>query len=150
VKPTKPPATQTEDDALFREFEHTGDLGIELTAPTRGELFRRAAVALAALLVERAGVAEIEQREIAVQAETDLDLMHDLLTELIALFTVEGFIWRDAAVQEADRSLRVALRGEPFDPARHAFRGEIKAVTYHQLMVENSPEGWRSRVIFDV
>lgn len=148
--PTKPTAPQAEDAALFREFEHTGDLGIELDAPTRGELFRRAAVALAMLLVETASVAEIEDREIAVEAQADLDLMHDLLTELLALFTVEGFIWRDASVKEAGRSLHVTLRGEPFDPARHAFRGEIKAVTYHQLMVEGSPDGWRSRIIFDV
>jgi SHS2 domain-containing protein len=148
--PTKPAAPPADDAALFREFEHTGDLGIELEAPTRGELFRRAAIALAALLVETASVAEIEQREVAVEADADLDLMHDLLTELLALFTVEGFIWRSACVKEAGRSLRVTLRGEPFDPARHAFRGEIKAVTYHQLMVENSPGGWRSRVIFDV
>ena len=148
--PTKPTTPQTEDATLFREFEHTGDLGIELAAPTRDELFRRAAIAIASLLVETAGVAELEQREVTVEAEADVDLMHDLLTELLALFTVEGFIWRDASVREAGRSLRVTLRGEPFDPARHAFRGEIKAVTYHQLMVENSPGGWRSRIIFDV
>jgi protein archease len=148
--PTKLTTTQAEDATLFREFEHTGDLGIELTARTRGELFRRAAIALASLLVETAGVAEVEQREIAVEAEADVDLMHDLLTELLALFTVDGFIWRDASVKEAGRSLRVTLRGEPFDPARHPFRGEIKAVTYHQLMVEKSSGGWRSRVIFDV
>jgi len=148
--PTKPTAPQVEDAALFREFEHTGDLGIELDAPTRGELFRRAAIALAALLVESASVAEIEQRQVAVEAETDPDLMHDMLTELLALFAVDGFIWRDASVTEAGRSLHVTLRGESFDPARHAFRGEIKAVTYHQLTVENSPGGWRSRVIFDV
>ncbi len=147
---TKTTAPQTEDAILFREFEHTGDLGIELAAPTRGELFRRAAIALASLLVETAGVTAIEQRQITVEAEADLDLMHDLLTELLALFTVEGFIWRDASVEEAGRSLRVTLRGEPFDPTRHAFRGEIKAVTYHQLMVESSPDGWRSRIIFDV
>ncbi len=147
---TKTPATQTEDATLFREFEHTGDLGIELAAPTRGELFRRAAIALASLLVETAGVTATERRQITIEAEADLDLMHDLLTELLALFTVEGFIWRDASVEQADRALRVTLRGEPFDPNRHAFRGEIKAVTYHQLVVENSPDGWRSRVIFDV
>jgi protein archease len=148
--PTRLTTTQTEDAALYREFEHTGDVGIEFTAPTRSELFRRAAIALSALLVERASVTETEQREIAVEAEADTDLMHDLLTELLALFTVEGFIWRDASVKEADRSLRVTLRGERFDPTRHTFRGEIKAVTYHQLMVEDSSEGWRSRVIFDV
>lgn len=142
--------TQTEDAVLFREFEHTGDLGIELAAPTRAELFRRAAIALASLLVETANVMAIERREITVEGEADLDLMHNLLSELLALFTVEGFIWREASVIEAEQSLRITLRGEPFDPARHSFRGEIKAVTYHELMVENSPEGWRSRIIFDV
>jgi len=141
---------QTEDAVLFREFEHTGDLGIELAAPTRAELFRRAAIALASLLVETANVTAIERREITVEGEADLDLMHNLLSELLALFTVEGFIWREASVIEAEQSLRITLRGEPFDPARHSFRGEIKAVTYHELMVENSPEGWRSRIIFDV
>jgi SHS2 domain-containing protein len=141
---------QSEDATLFREFEHTGDLGIELAAPARGELFRRAAIALASLLVERASVAAIEQREVTVEAEADLDLMHDLLTELLGLFTVDGFIWRDASVKEAGRSLRVTLRGQPFDPARHALLCEIKAVTYHQLMVKSSPDGWRSRIIFDV
>jgi SHS2 domain-containing protein len=142
--------TQNEDTTLFREFEHTGDLGIELAAPTRAELFRRAAIALASLLVETASITAIEQREVTVEAAVDLDLMHDLLTELLALFTVEGFIWGEASVEEADRTLRVTLRGEPFDPARHVFRGEIKAVTYHQLAVENSPDGWHSRVVFDV
>ena len=142
--------TRTEDSPLFREFEHTGDLGIELTAPTRAELFRRAALALAALLVETGGVEQTEQREVAVEAATDPDLMHDLLTELLYLFTAEGFVWRDASVKEAERSLRVILRGERFDPARHSFRGEIKAVTYHQLLVADSSRGWRARVIFDV
>lgn len=140
----------TEDSPLFREFEHTGDLGIELTAPTRGELFRRAALALASILVETSSVEKTAQREVVVEAATDADLMHDLLTELLCLFTVEGFIWRDASVKEVDRSLRVTLRGEPFDPARHWFRGEIKAVTYHELTVADSAEGWRARVIFDV
>lgn len=140
----------TEDSPLFREFEHTGDLGIELTAPTRGELFRRAALALASILVETSSVEKTAQREVVVEAATDADLMHDLLTELLCLFTVEGFIWRDASVKEVERSLRVTLLGEPFDPARHWFRGEIKAVTYHELTVADSAEGWRARVIFDV
>jgi SHS2 domain-containing protein len=146
----KTTTTQSADAPLFREFEHTGDRGIELTAPTRVELFRRAVVALASLLVEVAGAAATEQRLIVVEAENDADLMHDLLTELLQIFMVEGFIWCDASVEEADRALRVTVHGEPFDPTRHAFHGEIKAVTYHQLTVEKSPDGWRARIILDV
>lgn len=142
--------TGTAEDPLFREFEHTGDLGIELAAPTRSELFRRAVVALAAVFVEPGDVASRDQRLLVVEAATDADLMHDLLTELLHVFTVEGFIWCDAEVEGADRELRVRLCGEPFDPARHAFRTEIKAVTYHELTVEESSDGWRARIILDV
>jgi len=138
------------DNEPFREFEHTGDLGIELTAPTRVELFRRAAIALAALLVEGGRIASIEQRDLTIAADTDADLMHDLLTALLCLFTVDGFIWCDASVSESGQSLHVTVRGEPFDAARHSLRGEIKAVTYHQLMVTSSQDGWRARVILDV
>jgi len=143
-------ATQSGDTPLFHEFEHTGDLGIELDAPTREELFRRASLALAAILVEPGDVAAVEQRTIEVAAESDPDALHDLLTALLGLFAVEDFIWCEASVTQEGGVLCVTLRGERFDPNRHVFRGEIKAVTYHQLQVERSDKGWRARVIFDV
>jgi len=68
-----------DDKQQFQEFEHTGDLGVELTVPTRVELFRRAAIALAALLVEKDTVAAIEERKLTVAGDGDADLMHDVL-----------------------------------------------------------------------
>jgi SHS2 domain-containing protein len=146
-KPTTPPASEA---PLFREFEHTGDTGIELTAATRGELFRHAVLALAALLVDTGGIQTAEERAVSVEAGSDVDLMHDLLSELLYIFTAEGFIWHEASVTEDGRSLKVLLCGEPFTPSRHPFYGEIKAVTYHQLTVNGSPEGWYGRIIFDL
>lgn len=143
----KPPAN---DIPLYRELEHTGDLGIEVAAPTRSELFSRAALALAALLVEPSNVEGGEPRTVEISAGDDIDLMHDLLTELLQLFAADGFIWRDAAVEEQGQTLHVTLKGELFDPRRHTSRGEIKAVTYHQLTVENVSNEWRTRIIFDV
>ena len=143
-------AEQGADAPLYREFEHTGDMGIEVWAPTRAELFRRASIALGSLLVERAGVSAIERREVAVRAESDADLMHDLLAELLDLFVVDAFIWRDAVVEEQEGGLRAIVEGEKFDPSRHEFLGEIKAVTYHQLSVEHLSDRWTARVIFDV
>jgi len=138
------------DTPLYRELEHTGDLGIEVAAPTRSELFRRAALALAALLVEPSNVECAEPRTVEISAGDDIDLMHDLLTELLQLFAADGFIWRDAAVEAGGRTLHVILQGESFDPSRHTSRDEIKAVTYHQLTVENVSNEWRARIIFDV
>jgi SHS2 domain-containing protein len=140
----------TIDAPLYREIEHTADLGIEVTAPTRAELFRRSALSLAVLLVERSNVLGAEPRTVEITAGDDVDLMHDLLTELLQLFAADAFIWRDTVVEERGRALHVILQGESFDPGRHTLRGEIKAVTYHQLSVEKLTNEWRARIIFDV
>src|SRR5216683_1365162 len=115
-------------DELFREFDHTGDLGIELQAPTRNELFRRACIALAQILVSTESVASAQERTIKVFGDSDIDLMHDLLTALLNLFIADGFIWKDARVDEAEGSLTAHVFGETFDPSRHQFRTEIKAI----------------------
>jgi SHS2 domain-containing protein len=140
-----------ENATLFRELEHTGDLAIEVSAPDRKEMFRRAALALGALLVERSDVVPTETRALSVGGSTDVDLLHDLLAALLTLFMVDNFIWSEAEVQDNEAGLAVTLHGERFDPNRHSFRGEIKAVTYHQIAVEHpGPEQWRARLTFDI
>jgi SHS2 domain-containing protein len=47
--------------------------------------------------------------------------------------------------------LAATLRGGRIDFSRSQANEEIKAVTYHQLRVEQLPAGsWRATVIFDV
>lgn len=136
-------------DEFFTEFEHTGDVGIELAAPSRLELFRRAVIAMARLMVGGEEIRAIESRTVTASADNDVDLMHDLLAAALNVFLVDGFVWADASIDERNGKLSARLLGEPYDPARHEFRGEIKAVTYHQLEVARAGEGWRARVIFD-
>jgi hypothetical protein len=58
--------------------------------------------------------------------------------------------WRALSLKIAIPNSAAPLRGEVFDPNRHMPRGEIKAVTYHQLAVEKLADEWRARIIFDV
>ena len=55
--------SRNSDSDIFREIEHTGDVGIEVEAGSRAELFRRAALAIAQLMVDTATVRRIERRE---------------------------------------------------------------------------------------
>jgi SHS2 domain-containing protein len=71
------------NDQWFREFEHTGDLGIEVSAQSRRELFGRAAIAMAAVMVDTVSVVKRENREIRITASSDNDLMHDALSRLL-------------------------------------------------------------------
>ena len=137
-------------DDLYREFEHTGDIGIEVEAATRADLFARAVTAVARIMVDPAGVRPLERRTAEVAGSDDTELLHDLLAAALNLFLADGFIWRDAEVAEHDGALTATLAGEPYDAKRHELRTELKAVTYHQLRVVNEGGRWHARVIFDV
>ncbi|HUO04536.1 MAG TPA: archease [Candidatus Binataceae bacterium] len=135
---------------LYREFEHTGDAGIEIDAGSRAELFEKAILAMARIMVEETGIEARENRKIMATADADADLMHDILSAALNLFLADGFIWKNVKVEEDGRTITATLSGEPFDRKRHQLVTEIKAVTYHQLFVGPSDDGWRARIIFDI
>ena len=135
--------------AQYRELEHTGDLAIEVTAPSREELLAQALIALARLMVEEEGIDAREHREIGIRSESDDDTIRDLLAAALNLFLIDGFIWNTAAVSIRDGAIVASLAGEVFDRNRHQLIGEIKAVTYHRLAVEETASGWRAVVVFD-
>jgi SHS2 domain-containing protein len=138
-------------EPLFREIEHTADIGIEIEADTATELFRRAGLALFSLMVRLEGVETREEREEVVQSEGWEDLLHDWLSRLLHSFLQDGFIATRITIDElASTHIRARLAGEKLDYERHNFETEIKAVTYHQLSLTCENGRWQARVIFDV
>jgi protein archease len=137
-------------DDFYREFEHTGDLGIEVEAASREELLARATTALARVMVEPETVGAVERCQIEVRDGDDPNLLHDLLAEALNKFLIDGFIWREAAVTIRDGSAVATLAGENFDSRRHQLLTEIKAVTYHRLAVEHEGDKWRATIVFDI
>lgn len=138
----------------FEFFDHTGDVGVDLSAPTLEELFASAAEALAATLTELDTVQPREEKLLSVAGpEPDL-LLVDWLSELLYRFDAERWLARTAAVTiwHDPHRLRVEgrVRGEPMDPVRHPLKVLVKAVTYHGLHVTKTPTGWSARVIFDI
>lgn len=137
-------------EEFIREFEHTGDAGIEVEAPSRADLFACAAIGVARIMVVPDGIVPRETHTITVFGDTDEDLMHDALSDALNLFLCDDFIWRDATVDERPGMIVLHLSGEQFDPHRHLLLTELKAVTYHQLRVEHTDKGWKARIVFDV
>jgi len=91
--------------------------------------------------------------ERAVQASgvDPAGLVVAFLTQLITLNAVEGFLVREIRcrpVGTPPTALLAQLRGEPFDPARHPRHFEVKAATFHQLVIDL--ERHRARVIVDI
>ena len=135
----------------YRIFDHTADLGVEITGASVEELYAGAAGALFDLLTDLSSVRESEERTLAVEGEGPDDLLVNFLREILYSWNGEGFLMKHCTIREAaPRRLTAVLRGETYDPARHRIRMEIKAVTYHQVSVEKTEAGWRGTVVFDV
>jgi SHS2 domain-containing protein len=136
----------------YRIFDHTADLGVEVTGATLEELYAGAAFALFDLLTDLQTVRAGRSREIDVIGENPADLLVNFLRETLYAWNGEEFLMKSCLVREATpKRIKAVLRGEGFDPARHRILQEIKAVTYHQCSVMERPEGgWVARVVFDV
>jgi SHS2 domain-containing protein len=147
------PEQRWHNDEMSGRYEvlaHTADTGIVAYGTTLAEVFENAALAMFELMFDLKGADQGSPVRVEVAASTLEDLLVDWLSTLLfeaesrelALCSFEighideGVLSGSAAGLPADR---LELIGPP-----------VKAVTYHDLVVEQTPTGWRAQVIFDV
>lgn len=132
-------------------FDHTADVGIAATADTLEELLEALAEGMADYICPRSAVRADESRLIVVQAQDVEALAVDFLTEVLVVMETDRFLPARVVVQQAsEQHVAAELVGEPFDPARHEYVHEVKAVTYHKLEIRESAGQWTARVIVDI
>ncbi|KJS33028.1 MAG: hypothetical protein VR64_03700 [Desulfatitalea sp. BRH_c12] len=137
----------------FRVFEHTADLGLEIFGADPQALFVNAGRALYEVLVPLEGQPPENRRRqrIEAQGEDWADLMVNWLRELLYLFNGDQQVVIAIDLESlAENALQATVTTTDFDPDQYRVEFEIKAVTYHQVIVAPYEDGWRARVIFDV
>jgi SHS2 domain-containing protein len=135
----------------FRNFDHTGDLGLEVWAETPERLFGLAAEALSAqIAVALPGPADVHQ---ALKLEGDEPselLVHWLNTVLLESETRRA-LWTRAHVRSlGPRSIEAALEGQTLDPRRQVTLREVKAVSHHGLELDLDGRPCRCRLVLDL
>ena len=137
--------------APYEFFEHTADIGVHVFGTDLPELFTNAARAMYVALGELKKTGERRQKTVDLQAGSLEDLLHDWLAELLFEVEAKHVLYDEMELVVAPGKLTAALRGGVIDFSRSQTNEEIKAITYHQLRVEQLADGsWRATVIFDV
>ena len=135
----------------FRILEHTADIGFEAFGSTLPEVFENAARALAHLIAEPATVEPRAEIRIEVQGANPPDLLVNWLSEILFQHDAEQWLFCDFRVERLDDHAATGIAlGEKFDEARHQTNLMVKAVTYHQLSLQQTAGGWRARVYLDI
>ncbi len=135
----------------YRVLEHTADIGFEAFGATPQGVFANAAYALMNFIVDREAIQAKEQVPIHVEGSDSPSLLVNWLSEILYLQDTEGWLFREFEVQALqETSLDAVARGEKRDPVRHRLKLLVKAITYHQLALEKTAQGWRAQVYVDI
>lgn len=135
----------------FRILEHTADIGFEAFGATREEAFANAARALINIVVDLESIQPRDLVKVSVRGPDPEGLLVNWLSEVLYLHDAEGWLFNDFEINSlSDRELSALACGEKFDRSRHQAKLLVKAVTYHQLALEQTPEGWRAQVYVDI
>lgn len=133
----------------FEILEHTADVGIRARASTLRELFEQATLGLLDILgawhPETAG----QDTRVIVEADDLGALLADWLGEVLYLQDAKDIVVGGLRVQvdppRVEGTLCLAPRGD------RALEGTaVKAITYHELKVEERDDGWLADVYVDV
>ena len=134
----------------YEVLSHTADTGVVVHGATIPEVFESAAFAMFDLMF---GIGDLEGGEpirIQIVALTVEDLLVDWLSTLLFEAETNDLALCSFEVETIDEG-RLAGRVSGVGVAGLELTGPpIKAVTYHELTVAETPDGWSAQVVFDV
>ena len=130
--------------------DHTADVAVEATAETRDGVFAAVADGLAAAMCDEIPAAG-ERFPFEVRAENPEALLFDYLDQLIYERDVRGVLPVDNVATVRNEGEEWVLAGSARGvPLAAVTAREIKAVTYSEMALEETDDGWRAYVVFDV
>jgi riboflavin kinase/FMN adenylyltransferase len=132
---------------FWRELEHAADWAIEVRGDSQRQLFARAAVAMYALQDADPAQPITLARAVSASADNSAELLVAWLNRLLLGQEIGGELYTRFEIHAiSPRGLLGTAYGYSGAPSHTA----IKAVTYYDLDVTQSTEGWTGRITFDV
>ncbi len=139
----------------FEIIDHTADVGIKAHGSTLTELFENAARGMFAVITCEGANPQGSQVEKNIEINKDAGELEDMLvswlSELLYIFNREKICFNSFKIAGLNNnSLKAEAGGVNIDLYQSDLYTEIKAVTFHNLKIEEDVEGFSCTIIFDV
>lgn len=143
----------------FEMLPHTADIKIRAYGKTKKELFHNALIGMFQAIHpivpeckvenDRVVCATLPERhDIALEASDVESLLVDFLSEALYLSDVYNEAYFDVVIHEcSDTHIKATLCGVHVTGFEVV---EIKAVTYHELVIKNQNGVWQADIVFDI
>lgn len=142
------PSDHKEMSRGYEVVDHTADWALRVYGSDLADLFRNAAIGMASLLVADLSTVSLEvSRDLALEAFDAETLLVDWLSELAYFAEDEQLVFRDIRLGAVTpRRMTARIRGG----RAPELQKHIKAVTYHELSIEQTRNGLTATIVFDV
>ena len=130
----------------FEEISHTADWSARIWAEDLPALFKEAARAMNSLSGTVAGQGPRVQKTFQAEGPDAESLLVAFLSEVLYYQEQEGLAFDTFDLRVASQWLKVEMEGSEIAASEKA----IKAVTYHNLIIEKTDQGFETTIVFDV
>ena len=137
----------------YLEEVATADVAFEAEGRTLPEVFEASALALTEVMVDLNGLSSALPHHISLTADDLETLLFRWLAELIYLKDSVCLLFGrfEITIREGTEwALEATAWGDRIDYEKMSLKLDVKAVTYHMFLLEQTAEGWRARVVLDI
>jgi SHS2 domain-containing protein len=131
----------------YEEIEHTADWALKVRGADLPALFSNAALGMMDLAGVQTGEDAGQTRTVELQAIDSETLLVDWLHELVVALEVEQMAFGEIDLEIINgRRLVGTVRAVPIA----SIEKPVKAVTFNELVVQKSAQGFEATIVFDV
>jgi SHS2 domain-containing protein len=130
----------------FEEISHTADWSARVWAEDLPSLFTEAAQAMNSLSGTTIGSGTRLKRTFEAEGPDAESLLVAFLSELLYYQEQENLVFDTFELDVNGKTLKVEMEGAEIATSEKA----IKAVTYHNLKIEKTDQGFETTIVFDV
>lgn len=138
----------------FEYFETTADIGIEIYSKSLDDAFINSALATMNLVTDVDRIREVKTMNITLEGEDEYGLLFDWITEVLLLLDCDFFIASKYELNITRNGetyiLDATLTGDTYDRNIYNYKTEVKAITYHNMLIEKVDEMYHIRFIVDL
>lgn len=139
----------------YKFIDHTADIAVQVESDTLEGLFTDAAYAWREAVADRSGKTIKNNKKIKIEEENKEILIVAFLDELnYLLFTKKWLMYKIISLKISKLSksyyLDAVIAGEEYNKEKILLKEEIKAVTYHNLEITNTINGYKVLIVFDI
>lgn len=137
----------------FNFIDHTADIAVEVKADSLEELFIASALAFKETLFEPDSIISKEHHHLKLNSHSLESLLVNFLNELNFRLTFQKKIVNnivDIKVYQTEDNWNLECTLQEGEVEEDKIKTEIKSVTYHQMDLRKTDEGYKTIIVFDI